>query len=371
MILVIDDGRIVEQGATTSCWPPTASTPSSTAPSSNRPRRPSARLLGSVLLMTDPIRSNDHAGFLAKEYLLDYIRTGGGAVKFSVGPPGALEKFAGRLHAEALNNNYLYAEIDAAHTKISMTDQILFALTRSLDLSDLTRSIAADAYRAADFPVAELADVADVVDVKVQTVAAHHHVDPGELHRSVRRRLEHSVLDDRRLPRDLRLAVFRLAQHHLDAGDVADTEADAIGYWLTGQPTPIGPLRTSGIRYRITRANAHRVLMAMSSVIAAAGYRGLIVNLRIDELGRDRTNRTEGAVSYTKAARLDAYEVLRQIIDTTDALRHCLIVVTSPTELFDDPLRGPSAYQALAMRIIDDVEDRRHANPFATVVRVA
>jgi hypothetical protein len=165
--------------------------------------------------------------------------------------------------------------------------------------------------------------------------------------------------------------MFRLAQHHIGAGDVADAEADAIRCWLRGEPAPAGPLRTSGIRYRITRSNAHRLLVAMPRVIATAGHRGLIIHLSLDELGRDRKNASPGAFSYTKAARLDAYEVLRQIIDATDALRHCLVVITSPTDLFDDPVRGPNAYSALAMRIVDDVGDRRLANPFATVVRVA
>jgi len=171
----------------------------------DQPRRPAAHLLGGVLLMTDPIHSNDYAGFLAKEYLLDYIRTGGGAVKFSVGPPGALEKFASRLRAEAHDNNYLYASIDAAHTKISMTDHILFALTpqprpvRPNPLHRRRRLPSGRLPRWRRWPT--WADVAEVANVKVQTVAAHHHIDPGELHRSVRRRLEHTVLDDRRLPR--------------------------------------------------------------------------------------------------------------------------------------------------------------------------
>ena len=91
----------------------------------------------------------------------------------------------------------------------------------------------------------------------------------------------------------------------------------------------------------------------------------------IDELGHSRKDRTPGAVSYTKASRLDAYEVLRQIIDATDTLRHCLVVVTVPTAVFEDLTRGPGAYQALAMRIVDDVEDAQHTNPFATVIRVA
>ena len=50
-------------------------------------------------------------------------------------------------------------------------------------------------------------------------------------------------------------------------------------------------------------------------MIAAAGHRGLIVNLNIDELGRDRTNRTPGALAYTKAARDVVEFVRRRIVD--------------------------------------------------------
>jgi hypothetical protein len=315
--------------------------------------------------MTEPLRVDDYVEFLGKEYLLDYIRTGGAAVKFCVGPPGALATFRASLRSTAEDNNYHHAGIDAADTKMSMTDQVLFALTRTLDLVDVARTLTTTAYRAAGFPPQ------DGTDLGVYPIAEHYQVDPGELYRSVRRRLEQTLLGDRLLPRDLRLALLRLGQHQLGSGDVSAAETEAIESWLTGRPGRTGVLRSAGIRYRITRSSAHRLLLAVPGVVAASGHRGLIVDVRLDRLGIDRPKTNRDGLYYTKGARLDVYEVLRRLVDATDALSHCLLVVSVPDSLFDDPERGPFVYHALAMRLVDDVTDRHLSNPFASVVRVA
>jgi len=75
-------------------------------------------------------------------------------------------------------------------------------------------------------------------------------------------------------------------------------------------------------------------------------------------------------VYYSKAAVLDAYEVLRQLVDATDQLRGVLVAVTLPPELVSDEARGLPAYSALQLRVVDEVRDRRRANPFASLVRL-
>ena len=73
---------------------------------------------------------------------------------------------------------------------------------------------------------------------------------------------------------------------------------------------------------------------------------------------------------YSKAATLDAYEVLRQLIDATDRLHHALIGVALPPELLTDDGRGLPAYSSLHLRVMDEVRDRRRSNPFAALVRL-
>ena len=73
---------------------------------------------------------------------------------------------------------------------------------------------------------------------------------------------------------------------------------------------------------------------------------------------------------YSKAAVLDAYEVVRQLVDATDVLRNVFIAVTLPPEMVTDEARGLPAYSALQQRVVDEVRDRRRANPFAALVRL-
>jgi len=76
-------------------------------------------------------------------------------------------------------------------------------------------------------------------------------------------------------------------------------------------------------------------------------------------------------VFYSKAACLDVYELLRQLIDATDELASSFVLVTTAPETLTDPRRGiEHNYPALKMRIWNEVRDRRRANPFAALIRL-
>jgi hypothetical protein len=73
---------------------------------------------------------------------------------------------------------------------------------------------------------------------------------------------------------------------------------------------------------------------------------------------------------YSKAAALDAYELLRQLIDGTDEFEGLFVAVLMPAELINDEARGLPAYTALRLRVIDEVRDLRRANPYSALVRI-
>jgi hypothetical protein len=73
---------------------------------------------------------------------------------------------------------------------------------------------------------------------------------------------------------------------------------------------------------------------------------------------------------YSKAATLDAYELLRQLIDGTDEFEGLFVAVLLPPELVNDEGRGLPAYTALRLRVVDEVRDRRRINPYSTLVRI-
>ena len=82
-----------------------------------------------------------------------------------------------------------------------------------------------------------------------------------------------------------------------------------------------------------------------------------------------RVGESDGSVYYSTAAVVDGYEVLRQFIDSTDELQNCLIVVFAPPEFLNNEQRGVRKYDALYLRIWDEVRDRNKINPLSCLIR--
>jgi hypothetical protein len=70
---------------------------------------------------------------------------------------------------------------------------------------------------------------------------------------------------------------------------------------------------------------------------------------------------------YTRVARDDFYEVIRQIIDEADTLKNFLFILAARKELLSDTRRGIKSYDALWMRIQNEVVSD-HFNRFADIV---
>ena len=123
---------------------------------------------------------------------------------------------------------------------------------------------------------------------------------------------------------------------------------------------------------RVGRHNARSLLLSLAAWRQRNTGTGLIIDIDSDRLAISRRPPVEqrSGSYYTRAAILDAYEVLRQLIDAADALRGVLIAVTFPPELVTDEVRGLPAYSALQLPIVDEVRDKRRANPYAALVRL-
>src|SRR6266508_4028358 len=131
-------------------------------------------------------------------------------------------------------------------------------------------------------------------------------------------------------------------------------------------------LKSALIFRRITRHNARHLLFSLAHWLAVNGRAGLLLELDIRRLGHARRPSPEERSGhyYTKAAVLDGYEVLRQLVDNTDELSHCCVVVVAAPEFITDPNRGLDAYQALKLRIFDEVHDRHRDNTYSSLIRL-
>lgn len=319
-----------------------------------------------------PLTASEYLDFLGKEYLADYVARGGSAVKLLVtGSDVVARDLADGL--SSIGDGYVHASVDAASTRVHMIDQVFTAVARQVDWVSLASGVLREAYRRAGFP-APHGDWADPSsgDLSVATVAEHHDVDAAELYRSVRRALEVAVLRDVALCHEFRVAMIRLCQERLGRGDVDSGERDAVLGWLHGERVPAADLRKVSLYARVARHNARPLLVSLSRWLRRAGRSGLVLQLDLERLAvarRPPAGLRDGHY-YSKAAVLDVYEVLRQLIDTTDEFEGLLVAVLLPPELVSDEARGLPAYTALHLRVADEVRDRRRPNPYAALVRL-
>ena len=137
--------------------------------------------------------------------------------------------------------------------------------------------------------------------------------------------------------------------------------------WLEGDRTvKLSQLRAMDFYpSRITRYNARHMLRSLAEVVCLGGYSGLFV--AIDDLEILISRSSLEPVHYTKMKREDTYESIRQLIDDIDSMKHILFVYAFDRELMDQENTGLKSYQALWMRIQNEVVGERF-NRFADMV---
>jgi len=323
-----------------------------------------------------PMPVGEYLDFIAKEYLAGFVGRGGSTVKLMVvGGGQAAAELADGL--AMIGDGFLHVTIDAAVTRVHMVDQVFATVARQIDWGTLAAAVVGQAYERAGFPAPAhdpdgAKDLHDAGGLAVGVVAEHHEVDAHELYRSVRRSLEHAVLAAAGLGHDFRVAMYRLCCDLLGRGDLDDAERDAVLGWLRGDRVPAAALRRVGLSAKVARHNARPLLVSLTRWLRRAGWSGLVLTLDLERVAQARrppAGLRDGHY-YSKAATLDAYEVLRQLIDGTDDLEGLFVAVLVPPELVTDEARGLPAYSALQLRVADEVRDRRRPNPFAALVRL-
>ncbi len=312
------------------------------------------------------IDAEEYIGFLDSEYLRGYVDTGGCAVKFAVADESAAPSFRDQLVRKGRDADYVVATVDAATTRVHLMEQVFFEVARQVDWDGLANKALRAATIAAGYPPPS----DDVLGL--DSLAAHHRIDSRELKRDVDRELQRRIFKDYDMVQEFRIAMLRLCQAAFHTGQVSDAEHTALLEWLRGDLNQMAVLKSALIYRKIARHNAREMLFSLPHWLASNGCAGLLLVIDIRRLSVSRrppVEQREGQY-YTKPGLLDAYEVLRQLIDSTDELARCCVVVIAAPELLTDESRGLDAYDALKLRIFDEIRDRRRDNPYSSLVRI-
>ncbi len=299
---------------------------------------------------------------LEADYFASYIPADGFAVKFAIADPDTIPNLSRRLERLADTHGLRWAPIDAAVTKLHMMHDVFFAIARQIDWVAVVQSFVEDllAKRAYTWP--EIGKPATFHVVAEANNTAEH-----LFRKDVKQWLTAEIWDDSLLAQDFRAAMMRLC---LKRFEPESAENDPILQWLRGELAKIAPLRDEDIFTKITRNNARAMLASLCRWLARAGGKGLLVYVDISQLALKGAEAV-GGIRYTKASVMDAYEVLRQLIDDAERYQRFALVAAGTPGLIDgheDRVIGQ--YQALQMRIWDDVRSRTRDNPVAPLVRL-
>ena len=316
--------------------------------------------------MAPEMPAEEYAAFLADEYLRGFVADGGAAVKFAVARDDAGQDSFGAVLAERSEIlGFTYVNVDANWAKISLIQQVFFAVSEQIDWNELARrmnvALASELYRV------------EGEQLTLASMAEQTGVDENMIRGELQRLLTQRVIRNYTLAKDFRIAMTHLCLAQLGDNALGQQNAKSILDWLRGELRFISSVKPMQIYQRIARHNARPMLASTARWIRQTGGQGLVVNLDLRALAATRrADVPPGQNYYTPAALWDAYEVLRQFIDATDEMDGLLVVASAPESLLDDySTRSLQKYRALKHRIWDDVRDRRHVNPYAPMVRIA
>ena len=306
--------------------------------------------------------------FLEREYLDEFIRDGGASVKFIVphdqkGKQAIIEG----LETSAIKRGYRIASASAGETKIHLMDQLFFRVAEQIPWEQLARSVVESLARRDNYAIPDTSD-----QPFIEAMARINDLDEAFVSMALRKLVSGAVFKRRNLAKDFRVAMSQLCLAQIAGGSDGATTSAAIIDWLTGRIKTVGAIKPYNIFTRINRNNARYFFESLLDWIQFAGSSGLIISLDASRLTVAKNPR-DGQIFYSKAGRLDAYELLRQFVDATDRMRGLLFVIIPDIEFLDESptSNGIGEYQALYFRVFDEIRDREMVNPMGSLIRIS
>jgi P-loop Domain of unknown function (DUF2791) len=298
-----------------------------------------------------------------KEYLRDFIVNGGAAVKFLIADDASIGALNAGLIDQAAAHGLVFTSVSSADVKLHMIQDVFFAVSRQITWEADAQRFVEGLFQRQGYQWPSPGE-----PVALSEIAETNKVDATILRREFNTWLTTHLMKDTSMAQDFRIAVMQLCLNRLAPAGHGGEEIAPILQWLRGELRLLSPLKSANIYSRITRYNARAMLRSLCRWIALADHKGLLLAIDIRQLMRTASVVAEG-MRYTSGAVMDAYEVLRQLVDDVDLFERLFVAVFADRAFIgDDRKRSVDAYTALKMRIWDDVRARAQDNPLAPMV---
>lgn len=301
--------------------------------------------------------------FWQDKYFREYIREGGSKMKFVTGQPGS-----GKTHLLELlsliaeEENYITADFSACDIWIHDFKEIYGEIFRQCGIADCLVRCGHRIVEAMGYDAKEIPEGMTFMDFLSQQ-------DLGDAitKREIRLQLKSMFLENPLIDNNFALACSLITGGFLGHPLLEDQNKDMLLSWLGGDKSvKLASLRALGLSpVKITKYNARHMLRSLSEVVRLAGYSGLFVTIDNLEILLNRSGLQP--IHYSKLKREDAYESIRQMVDDIDSLKNIMIVFAFDRELLDQDNAGIKSYQALWMRIQNEILGERF-NRFTDIV---
>ena len=315
-------------------------------------------LLRDMTVGMDPLTD-----FIRDQYLADYIKRGGSKIKFVTGRPGSGKTHFSSVLANA-SDQYHYLNVTFSARDIWLHDfkEIYLEILRQCDIEHVLKGCADQIIRELGYDPAAVGEGKNFMDYLSERGEADP-ISRGEIRTALRQYFTRNPLLDNNFAYCCSLMTGGILGHPV----LETSSREMILAFLSGDKTvKLSQLRTLGLSpSRITRYNARYLLRSLAEVVHLAGYAGIMVI--IDDMEQILNRSGEKGLRYTKTRRDDTYESIRQLIDDIDNMHHILFLLVFDRELMDNDNYGIKSYQALWMRIQNEVVSSRF-NGFADII---
>jgi len=293
--------------------------------------------------------------FWRDQYLYKYIKLGGSKIKFLTGNSGSgkshcLEAFL----TQAASENFAVVSLNAKTTRIDDFKEIYSSVYNNINISEYLEKCAGKIIAEMGFKQSEIPDGINFADY----LAEENLLDPITK-REIRLQLNKMFMKNPMIDNNFALCCSLLTGGLLGHPTLEPNNRDLLLAWLSGgKEHKLSDYRKLGLSpARITKHNARHMLRSLVEIIKLAGHSGLIVG--IDNLDALTANSGLDLIRYTKQKREDAYEVIRELIDEIDKLHNIMFIFSFDSKLAEDENAGIKSYQALWMRIQNEVAGER------------
>ena len=301
--------------------------------------------------------------FWKEKYLQEYIKNGGSKIKFITGRTGSGKShFLRLMTAVAQNEHYKTVQFSAKNIWMHDFKELYKEIFLQCGIMECLEGISRHLIREMGYDPDEVSDGMRFIDY----LSEHGQAD-ALTRREIRTQLKHIFLENPMLDNNFALACSMLTGSILGYPVLEEQNRNLLLAWLEGDRT----IKLSQLRAldfypsRITKYNARHMLRSLTEIIHLGGYSGLFI--AIDDLEILISRSSLEPVHYTKMKREDTYESIRQLIDDIDSMKHIMFVYGFDRELIDNENAGLKSYQALWMRIQNEIVGERF-NRFSDMV---